>query len=217
MLRPFRKQSGTSWAKRSAAATVTGAAPASSTRCRRTGNCEALVAVDIEHGHFGDTRSMGFAYAQVFHWDGAGPRGKRLASPHRRRALHARPAGGDRGVDQRHPGHPVVRDLLGDGAERAGTGAGPDRARTRSRRAPQARIRIPGLGRERDRADPQPGDRRGAPGADRPAQRLRVPGRRDGQFGPLAHHGRASTWRWTHENTYAQIARVDWRSDGTTR
>jgi hypothetical protein len=34
------------------------------------GYCEAFVAFDIEHGHFGSTRLGGDRFAQVFDWDG---------------------------------------------------------------------------------------------------------------------------------------------------
>jgi hypothetical protein len=35
------------------------------------GFCEALVAIEIQEGHFGDTSLAGVIYAEIFHWDGA--------------------------------------------------------------------------------------------------------------------------------------------------
>lgn len=178
------------------------------------GYCEALVAVDIHHGHFGDLSLDGVRYAQVFHWDGAVHEGngwRRLivderASPEQRAAIE--------GLTSGVHGHPVYEIFSAMAPNTHELVVAPiELTYDHDRR--QARLRIPDVGESQVEPirNPVTGEEHRA--------RIDLPG----GFGfRQAEVGDSVRWRTTagkhltmeHENTYAQIARIQWSSDGAT-
>lgn len=179
------------------------------------GSCEAFVAVDIEQGHFGDTPLGGVKYAQIFHWDGAVHEGngwRRLVvdeqtSPDQRAAIDALTSGSQ--------GHPVYEIFSAMAPNALDPVVAPiDFTYDHERR--QARIRIPDLAESEIEPIRNP-----VTGHEHRA-RIDLPNGFEYRVAEMANSVR---WRTTagdhlameHENTYAQIAHIDWSSDGTTR
>jgi hypothetical protein len=179
------------------------------------GMCEALSALDIETGHFGDTPLDGVRFAQVFHWDGPVHEGngwRRLivdegSTPEQRAAIEALASG--------TPGHPFFEIFSAMAPNALETVVAPiELEHDREKR--QARIRIPGIAESRIEPirNPVSGEEHRA--------RIDLP---SGFEYRVAEMGNSVHWHTTagdklqmeHENTYAQLARVEWSSDGTTR
>jgi hypothetical protein len=179
------------------------------------GSCEAFVAVDIERGHFGDTQLSGVKYAQIFHWDGPVHEGngwRRLiideqTSPDQRAAIEALTSGSQ--------GHPVY-EIFSSMAPNAHDPVVAPIDFTYDHEKRQARIRIPDLAESEIEPIRNP-----VTGHEHRA-RIDLP---DGFEYRVAEVANSVHWRTTagdhlameHENTYAQIAHIDWSSDGTTR
>ena len=179
-----------------------------------TGMCEALSALDIETGHFGDTPLDGVRFAQVFHWDGPVHEGngwRRLivderSTPEQRAAIETLTSG-----TQGHPFFEIFSAMAPNALE---TVVAPiELEHDREKR--EARIRIPGIAESRIEPirNPVSGEEHRA--------RIDLP---NGFEYRVAEMGNSVHWHTTagdklqmeHENTYAQLARVEWSSDGTT-
>lgn len=178
-------------------------------------NCEALVAVDIQRGQFGDVSLDGVKYAQVFHWDGAVHEGngwRRLivdeqATPEQRSLIEALTSGAH--------GHPLF-EIFSSMAPNTHDPVVAPIEFTYDHDKRQARIHIPGLGESEIEPirNPVTGEEHRA--------RIDLP---NGFEYLQAEMGNSVRWRtmagdhlnMEHENTYAQIAHVKWSSDGTTR
>jgi hypothetical protein len=180
-----------------------------------TGNCEALWVLDIESGHYGSTKLDGVKFAQVFHFDGAIHEGngwRRLildeaSTPEQREAIQALASGTQ--------GHPFFEIFAAVAPNLLEPMVAPiELEHDREKR--QARIRIPGIGESQIEPikNPVTGEEHRA--------RIDLP---NGFEYKVAEVGNSVRWRTTagekltmeHENTYAQLARIDWSSDGTTR
>jgi hypothetical protein len=178
------------------------------------GYCEALEATEIERGHFGDTPLDGVRYAQVYHWDGPIDEGngwRRLilderATPAQRAAIVAVTSGA-----HGHPAFEIFAAMTPNTPEPAVAPIEFEHDRERRR----ARVRIAGLA----ESDVEP--IRDTEGNEHRA-RIDLP---DGFEFKVAEMGDSVRW-WTaagdhlameHAHTYAQLARVEWGSDGTTR
>jgi hypothetical protein len=179
------------------------------------GSCEALVAMDIQRGYFGDTVLDGVRYAQVFHWDGAVHEGngwRRLfvdeeTTPAQRAAVEALTSGAH--------GHPAF-EIFSSMAPNAHDPVVAPITFTYDHDKRQARIHIPGMGESEIEPirNPVTGEEHRA--------RIDLP---NGFEYRVAEMGNSVRWGTTagehltmaHENTYAQIARVEWSSDGTTK
>ena len=179
------------------------------------GFCEALVGLRIEHGHFGSTSLDGVIYAQLVHFDGpvhAG-NGHRLlvidekSSPEQQEAIKALTSGAH--------GHPVFEIFSAMMPNQMEPVVAPISFEVdRERRL--ARISIPGIAETEIQPikNPVTGDEHRA--------RIDLP---NGFEFKLAEVGNSLRWNGTaggklsmaHENTYAQLARVEWASDGTTK
>lgn len=179
------------------------------------GTCEALVALDIEHGHFGDTPLDGVRYAQVFHWDGPVHEGngwRRLilderSTPAQRAAIKALTDG-----TQGHAVFEIFSAMAPNALEPVVSRIELEHDREKR----QARIHIPGLG--ESEIEPI----RNAVTGEEHRARIDLP---DGFEYRVAEVADSVHW-WTragehlameHEHTYAQMARVEWRSDGSVR
>jgi len=178
------------------------------------GFCEAIVTIAIEHGHFGDVMLDGITYTQVFHWDGAIHQGngwRRLivderTSPEQRAAIAAMTSG--------NHGHPVF-EIFSAMAPNALEPAAAPIALDVDREKRRARLRIPGIA----ESDVEP-IRNPVTGKEHRA-RIDLP---NGFEYRRAEMGNSVRWQATagerlamaHENTYAQLAPIDWSSDGTT-
>lgn len=178
------------------------------------GYCEALEATEIVHGHFGDTPLDGVRYAQVYHWDGPiheGDGWRRLilderSTPAQRAAIVALTNG-----TQGHPAFEIFAAMTPHVPEPAVAHIAFEHDRERRR----ARVFIDGLA--ESRIEPI----RSVTGEEHRA-RIDLP---NGFEFRLAEMGDSVHWRTTagdhltmeHEHTYAQLARVEWSSDGTTR
>jgi hypothetical protein len=179
------------------------------------GSCEALAMMAIEEGHFGDTPLDGVRYVQVFHWDGPVHEGngqRRLivddrASPAQRAAIEALTSGS--------AGHAVFEIFSAMAPNALETVvARIDLEYDHERR--RARVRIPDLaeGTVEPIRNPVTGEESQA--------RIDLP---EGFEYRVAEMANAVSWRTTagehldmaHENSYAQMARVEWRSDGSVR
>jgi hypothetical protein len=179
------------------------------------GYCEALAAMDIESGHFGATTLDGVRYAQVFHWDGAVHEGngwRRLivderSMPEQRAAIEALTSG-----KYGHPYFEIFSDMAPNVLE---TIVAPIELE-HDQDARQARIRIPGIA--ESRIEPI----RNAVTGEEHRARIDLPNGFEFKLGEVAN---SVHWRTTagpkltmeHENTYGQLARIEWRSDGSTR
>ena len=179
------------------------------------GFCEALVALDIERGHFGDTPLDGVRYAEVFHWDGPVHEGNGW-----RRVIH----------DERStPEQRAAVDALTDGAH------GHGHFEIYSSMAPnvlepvvapieleydqegrRARVRVP------DWAESEIEPIRNAVTGAETRARIDLP---DGFEYRLAEMANSVRWQtsagehldMSHANTYAQFVRFDWDSTGAVR
>ncbi len=179
------------------------------------GSCEALVATEIEEGHFGDTPLAGVRYAQVFHWDGPIHEGNgwrqlildERSTPAQHMAITALTNG--------EHGHPVFEIFSAMAPNSPEPVVAPIEF-THDRERRQAHIRIDGLA--ESVIEPI---RESVTGAEHRA-RIDLP---NGFEFKQAEVGDSVHWRTSagdhltmeHEHTYAQLARVEWRSDGTTR
>lgn len=180
-----------------------------------TGYCEALMAMDIESGHFGDTKLDGVKYAQIFHWDGPVHEGngwRRLvvdeqATPEQRAAIEALTSGTQ--------GHPVFEIFSAMAPNALETAVAPiELVCDREKR--EARINIPGI------AESQIEPIRNPISGEEHRARIDLPHGFEYRVAEVADSVR---WRTTageklameHEHTYAQLARVEWSSDGTTK
>jgi hypothetical protein len=179
-----------------------------------TGTCEALAALDIETGHFGDTPLDGVRFAQVFHWDGPVHEGngwRRLivderSTPEQRAAIETLTSGA-----QGHPYFEIFSAMAPNALETVVAPIELDHDREKR----EARIRIPGIAESRIEPirNPVSGEEHRA--------RIDLP---NGFEYRVAEMGNSVHWHTTageklqmeHENTYAQLARVEWSSDGTT-
>lgn len=180
-----------------------------------TGYCEVLVALDIESGHYGATSLDGVKYAQVLHFDGAVHEGngwRRLilderSTAEQREAIKALTSG--------MQGHPVFEIFSAMAPNALEPMVAPIELEY-DREKRQARLRISGVA----ESDIEP-IRNPVTGMDHRA-RINLP---NGFEYKVAEVGNSVHWRTTageklameHENTYAQLSRVEWRSDGTTR
>ena len=180
-----------------------------------TGYCEALVAIDIDRGHFGDTTLDGVRYAEVFHWDGPVHEGNgwrrvifdERSTPEQRAAIQALTDG-----TQGHPYFEIFSAMAPNALEPV---VAPIEL-TYDHDKRQARIRIPQLAESHIEPirNPVTGEEHRA--------RINLP---NGFEYRQAEVGNSVHWQTTagehltmeHENTYAQFARFDWSSDGTTR
>ena len=179
------------------------------------GYCEGLMAMRVESGFFGDTTLDGVTYAQVFHWDGPVHEGngwRRLivdeqATPAQRAAIEALISGTH--------GHPVFEIFSAMAPNALETiVASIELVYDRDRR--QARIDIPGI------AECQIEPIKNPITGDEHRVRIDLP---NGFEFREAELGDSVRWRTTageklameHEHSYAQLARVEWSSDGTTR
>ncbi len=180
-----------------------------------SGYCEALVALDIERGHFGDTPLDGVRFAQVFHWDGPVHEGngwRRLivderSTPEQRAAVEALTNG-----TQGHPYFEIFSAMAPNALEPVVAPIELEHDHERRR----ARLRIPEIGESRIEPirNPVTGEEHRA--------RIDLP---DGFEYRVAEQGNSVHWRTAagerlvmeHENTYAHMARIEWSSDGTTR
>ncbi len=178
------------------------------------GSCEALVALDILHGHYGEMSLDGVRYAQVFHWDGPVHEGngwRRLivderASPEQQAAVEALTSG-----TQGHPVYEIFSSMAPNALEPVVAHIELEYDREKRR----ARIRIPGLAESEIEPirNPVTGEEHRA--------RIDLP---NGFEYRQAEVGDSVQWRTTagehleieHAHTYAQLARVEWRSDGST-
>lgn len=179
------------------------------------GFCEALLALDIERGHFGDTKLDGVKYAEIFHWDGPVHEGngwRRIihdegATPEQRAAIEALTDG-----TQGHPYFEIYSSMAPNAFEPV---VAPIEL-TYDHDKRQARIRIPDLA----ESDIEP-IRNPVTGEEHRA-RIDLP---TGFEYRVAEVANSVHWRTTagahlameHENSYAQFVRFDWSSDGTTR
>ena len=179
------------------------------------GFCEALVALDIQRGHFGDTLLDGVKYAQVFHWDGPVHEGngwRQLivdegTAPEQRAAIEALTSG-----TQGHPYYEVFSAMAPNVQD---TVVAPIEFECDQERR-MAHILISDIA----QAEIEP-IRNPVTGKEHPA-RIDLP---NGFEYKVAEIGNSVKWQTTagehltmkHENTYAQMARVEWSSDGTTK
>ena len=179
------------------------------------GTCEALVAVAIEEGHFGDTPLEGVRYAEAFHWDGPVHEGngtRRLflderSTPAQRAAITALTDG-----TQGHAYFEIFSAMAPNALEPVVTRIELEYDHDRRR----VRLRVPGLA----EADVEP-IRNPVTGAETRA-RIDLP---EGFEYRLAEQADAVRWRTSageklemaHEHAYAHLARVEWSSDGSVR
>jgi hypothetical protein len=179
------------------------------------GYCEALEATEIVLGRFGDTPLDGVRYAQVYHWDGPIHEGngwRRLflderSIPAQRSAIEALTSG-----LHGHPAFEIFAAMTPNVAEPVVAPIEFEYDREKRR----ARVRIAELA--ESRIEPI---RESVTGEEHRA-RIDLP---NGFEFRLAEMGDSVHWRaaagdhltMEHEHTYAQLARIDWSSDGTTR
>ena len=179
------------------------------------GFCEALEATEIIEGSYGDTSLAGVRYAQVYHWDRPiheGDGWRRLildarATPAQREAIEVLTSGA-----AGHPAFEIFAAMTPHVLEPlvASIEFACDRERRR------ARVFIAGVA--ESRIEPI---RNFATGEEHRA-RIDLP---NGFEFRRAEMGDSVFWRTTagdhltmeHEHTYAQLARIEWSSDGTTR
>lgn len=179
------------------------------------GFCEALEATEIEQGHFGDIILDGVRYAQVFHWDGPIHEGngwRRLILDERsalaqRTAIESLTSG-----TQGHPVYEIFAAMTPNLASPVVAVIEFEHDRERRR----ARIRIGDLA--ESRIEPI----RNQATCEEHWARIELP---HGFEFRVAEMGNSVSW-WVaagehltmqHEDTYAQLNRIDWSSDGTTR
>lgn len=179
------------------------------------GSCEALAALDIAHGHFGDTSLDGVRFAQVFHWDGAVHEGngwRRLihderSTPAQRAAVEALTNG-----TQGHAFFEIFSAIAPNALEPV---VAPIELEYDHEKR-QARLHIPDLAGWTIEPihNPVTGEEHRA--------RIDLP---NGFEYRVAEQGNAVQWQtnagehltMSHENTYAHFTRIEWRSDGSVR
>jgi hypothetical protein len=179
------------------------------------GYCEALEATEIIEGFYGDTSLAGVRYAQVYHWDGPVHEGDGW----RRLILDRRSTAAQRGAIETltsgaagHPAFEIFAAMTPHVSEPlvASIELSYDRERRR------ARILVAGI------AESQIEPIRNMVTGEEHRARIELP---HGFEFRVAEMGDSVSWRTTagdylameHEHTYAQLARIDWRSDGSTR
>lgn len=178
-----------------------------------TGFCETMWAIDIEHGHFGETSLDGVRCVQVYHWDGPVHEGngwRRLilderSTPAQRAAIEALTSGA-----HGHAGFEIYSSM----APNALTPVVAPIELEHNFEQRRARIRIPGLA--ECQIEPI---RNSVTGAEQRA-RIDLP---DGFEFHVAEMADSVRW-WTdagehlamaHEHTYGEFFRIAWDSDGT--
>lgn len=180
-----------------------------------TGFCEALALIDIDRGHFGDTKLDGVKYAHIFHWDGPVHEGngwRRVihdegSTPEQRAAIEALSSG-----TQGHAFFEIFAAMAPNVLESL---VKPIEL-TYDHEKRQARVQIPEIAESHIEPirNPITGEEHRA--------RIDLP---NGFEYRVAEVGDSVHWRTTagdhlemeHEHTYAQFVRFDWDSDGTTR
>ncbi len=179
------------------------------------GFCEGLAALEITEGHFGSTSLNGVRYAQVFHWDGPVHEGNgtkllildERTSPDQREAIKALISGAH--------GHPIFEIFAAMAPNNLEPVVAPieleyDREKRR------ARIRMPGLGETTIEPIKNP-----VTGQEHRV-RIDLPNGfeyKQAEVGNTAHFKTTAggVLSMEHENSYAQLCRVEWASDGSTR
>jgi hypothetical protein len=179
------------------------------------GSCDALEAIEIERGHFGATPLDGVRYAQVYHFDGPIHEGDgwrclildARATPAQHAAITALTNG-----TQGHPVFEIFAAMTPHVAPPVVTAIEFEHDRDRRR----ARIRIGDLGAS------QIAPIRNQVIGDEHRACIALP---HGFEFRVAEMADSVAW-WTaageqltmqYEHTYAQLARIDWSSDGRTR
>lgn len=180
-----------------------------------TGFCEALTALEIDRGHFGDTKLDGVKYAHVFHWDGPVHEGngwRRVihddqSTPDQRAAIEALTSG-----TQGHAFFEIFAAMAPNVLESL---VKPIELEYDHEKR-QARIQIPEVAESHVEPirNPITGEEHRA--------RIDLP---NGFEYRVAEVGDSVHWRTSagdhlvmeHEHTYAQFIRVDWSSDGSVR
>jgi hypothetical protein len=179
------------------------------------GYCEALEATEIVRGYFDDMPLDGVRYAQVYHWDGAVHEGdgwRQLILDERSTSeQHAAIVALTNGT-QGHPAFEIFAAMTPNVPEPVVALVEFDYDREQRR----ARVRIAGLAESHIEPirNPVTGEEHRA--------RIELP---HGFEFRVAEMGDSLHWRTTagdhltmeHEHTYAQLARIEWSSDGTTR
>jgi len=177
--------------------------------------CEALVAIAIEEGHFGDTPLGGVRYAEAFHWDGPIHEGngtRRLilderSTPEQRAAITALTDG-----TQGHAYFEIFSAMAPNALDPIVARIELDYDHDRRR----VRLHIPEVA--EGHVDPI----RNPVTGEETRARIDLP---EGFEYRLAEQANAVSWRTTageklemaRENAYAHMARVEWRSDGSVR
>ena len=179
------------------------------------GFCETFEATAIERGHCGDTPLDGVRYAQIYHWDGPIHEGNgwrqlvldEQSTPAQRAAITALTAG-----TQGHPAFEIFATMAPNAPEPiiAAIAFACDREQRR------ARVYIAGI------AESHIEPIRNVVTGEEHRARIELP---NGFEFRVAEMGDSVHWRTAagdhltmeHEHTYAQLARIDWSSNGTTR
>ena len=179
------------------------------------GLCEALVALDIERGRFGDTPLDGVRYAEVFHWDGPVHEGNgwrrvihdERSTPAQRAAIEALTDG-----TQGHAYFEIFSAMAPNVLEPAV--APIELEYDHEKRVVRLRIGEIAEAQVEPIRNPVTGEEHRA--------RIDLP---NGFEYRVAEQGNAVRWRtdagehlaMEHENSYAHMARVEWSSAGTVR
>jgi hypothetical protein len=179
------------------------------------GFCEALVALDIERGRFGDTLLDGVRYAHVFHWDGPVHEGNgwrrvihdERSTPAQRAAIEALTDG-----TQGHAYFEIFSAMAPNALEPAV--APIELEYDHEKRVVRLRIGEIAEAQVEPIRNPVTGEEHRA--------RIDLP---NGFEYRVAEQGNAVRWRadagehlaMEHENSYAHMARVEWSSAGTVR
>lgn len=179
-----------------------------------SGHCEGLSVIAITRGYFGPVHLDGVTFAQVFHWDGPIHEGNGW----RRLILDVRQTAEQRDaiealISGAH-GHPVF-EIFALMAPNALPTVIASITFEHDRERRQASIFIPDLAESHIEPIRNPVTR------EEHRARIDLP---DGFEFRVAEIANSARWRTTageplameHENTYAQFAHFDWRSDGTT-
>lgn len=178
------------------------------------GSCEGMDATEIVHGHFGETALDGVRYAQIYHWDGAVHEGNgwRLlilderSTPAQRAAIEALTSG-----TQGHAVFEIYAAMTPNTLDPVV--ASIEFEHDYERRT--ARIRIAGL------AESSIEPIRDTEGNEHRA-RIDMPTGFEFRVAEMAnsvrwHTAAGGPLTMAHENSYAQLTRIEWASDGTVR
>ena len=177
--------------------------------------CEAVGAIQIDRGQFGETPLDGVTFAMALHWDGPIHEGNgwrqliidARATPEQRAAIEALVSGTQ--------GHPFFEIFAAVAPNTREPMVAPIQLEHDKERR-QALLHIPGIA----ESDIEP-IRNPVTGEEHRA-RIDLP---NGFEYTLAEVANSRHWRATagdhltmeHDNTYAQLAHITWSSDGTTR